>query len=115
MADRALLAAAAVHLARPHRSQLLVTPRTLLRWHRALVRWKWRQQPGQGGRPPVSPEIRELVLRLARENPRWGPRRICGELAQLGCRVSPTSIRRLLAQARLGPAPRRAGPGWGEF
>jgi transposase InsO family protein len=115
MADRALLAAAAGHLPRPQRLQLLVTPRTLLRWHRALVRREWRQPPGRVGRPPLSPEIRELVLRLARENPRWGHRRICGELAKLGFRVSPTSIRRLLAQARLEPAPRRAGPSWREF
>lgn len=115
MADRALLAAAAEHLPRPQRTLLLVTPRTLLRWHQALVRRKWRQQAGKPGRPPLSPEIRELVLRLARENPRWGHRRICGELAKLGFRVSPTSIRCLLAQARLGPAPRRSGPSWREF
>jgi transposase InsO family protein len=56
-----------------------------------------------------------LVLRLARENPRWGDRRICGELAKLGFRLSPTSIRRLLAQARLKPAPRRSGPSWREL
>src|SRR5690242_3123316 len=67
IADRALLAAAAAHLPRPQRSMLLVTPQTLLRWHRALVRRKWRQQPGRVGRPPLSPETRELVLRLARE------------------------------------------------
>jgi putative transposase len=64
MADRALLAAAAVHLARPSRSILLVTPRTLLRWHRELVRRKWRQPAGRVGRPPLSPEIQELVLGL---------------------------------------------------
>jgi transposase InsO family protein len=115
IADRALLAAAAAHLPRPQRSMLLVTPRTLLRWHRALVRRKWRQPTGRVGRPPLTPETRELVLRLARENPRWGHRRICGELAKLGVRVSSTSVRRLLAQARLEPAPRRGGPSWREF
>jgi putative transposase len=93
----------------------LATPRTLLRWHRGLVRRKWRQPAGRVGRPPLSPEIGELVLRLARENPRWGHRRICGEMRKLGYYVSPTSIRRLLAQARLKPAPRRGGPSWREF
>src|SRR5438034_8059437 len=115
MADRALLAAAAVHLPRPQRTVLLVTPRTLLRWHRTLVRRKWRQPLGQVGRPLLAAEIRELVIRLARENPGWGHRRICGELRKLGFKVSPTSIRRLLAQARLGPAPRRSGPSWRDF
>src|SRR5215218_2944648 len=114
-ADRALLAAAACHLPRSARCARLVTPRTLLRWHRALVRRKWRQPSGRRGRPPLAPEVRELVLRLARENPRWGQRRICGELGKLGFRVSPTSVRRLLARARLGPAPRREGPTWREF
>ena len=108
-ADRALLAAAAWHLPRSSRGARLVTPRTLLRWHRALVRWKWRQSPGRRGRPPLPAEVRELVLRLARENPRWSHRRICGELAKLGFDVSSTSIRRLLAQAGLEPAPRRVG------
>ena len=115
MADRALLAAVAIHLPRLQRSVLLVTPRTLLRWHHALVRRKWRQPCGRVGRPPLSPEIRELVLRLARENPRWGHRRICGELRKLGFIISATSIRRLLSGARLEPAPRRGGPSWREF
>jgi putative transposase len=114
-ADRALLAAFASHLPRSSFGVVLVTPRTLFRWHRALVRRKWRQPASRRGRPPLSAEVRDLVLRLARENPRWGHRRICGELAKLGFGVSPTSIRRLLAQARLGPAPRRSGPTWREF
>ena len=114
-ADRALLAAAACHLPRASRGARLVTPRTLLRWHRALVRRKWRQPPGQRGRPPVPAEVRAVVLRLARENPRWGHRRISGELGRLGLRVSPSTVRRLLARAGLGPAPRRSGPGWREF
>jgi putative transposase len=79
------------------------------------VRRKWRQPPGQVGRPPLSPQIRELALRLARENPRWGHRRICGELRKLGFIVSATSVRRLLAHAGLEPAPRRVGPSWREF
>jgi putative transposase len=113
--DRALLAAAACHLPRSSRGVRLVTPRTLLRWHQALVRRKWRQSAGRRGRPPLSVEVRELVLRLARENPRWGHRRICGELGKLGLRVLPTSIRRLIARANLEPAPRRSGPSWREF
>jgi transposase len=114
-ADRALLAAAAFHLPRPLRDARLVTPRTLFRWHRALVRRKWRQPAGRRGRPSLSAEVQELVLRLARENPRWGHRRICGELAKLGLRVSPTSVRRLLAQGKMEPAPRRTGRSWREF
>jgi putative transposase len=97
------------------REARLVTPRTLFRWHRALVRRKWRQPAGQRGRPPLSAELRQLVLRLARENPRWGHRRIYGELAKLGYGISPTSIRRLLARAKLEPAPRRSGPSWRQF
>src|SRR5215211_3297761 len=113
--DRALLAAAACYLPRRSRGARLVSPRTLLRWHRALVRRKWRRPSARLGRPPLPAEVRELVWRLARENPRWGHRRICGELAKLGFRVSPTSIRRLLARARLEPAPRRAALNWREF
>jgi len=93
----------------------LVTPRTLLGWHRALLRGKWRQPPGRRGRPPVPAEVRALVVRLARENPRWGHRRISGELTRLGLRVSPTTVRRLLVRPGLGPAPRRSGPSWREF
>jgi putative transposase len=114
-ADRALLAAASCHLPRSWRGARVVTPRTLLRWHRALVRRKWRHPPSRRGRPPVPTEVRAVVLSLARENPRWGHRRISGELAKLGLRVSPTTVRRLLARAGLGPAPRRSGPGWREF
>jgi putative transposase len=113
--DRALLAAAARHLPRSARGVLLVTPRTLLRWQRALVRRKWRRSAARRGRPPLPAEVRELVLRLAGENPRWGHRRICAELAKLGFDISPTSIRRLLARAGLEPAPRRSGPSWREF
>jgi transposase len=114
-ADRALIAAAACHLPRSSRLSLLVTPRTLLRWHEALVRWKWPRYTKRPGRRRLDAETRELVLRLAAENPGWGYQRIRGELAKLGVTVSTTSIRRLLRGARLGPAPRREGPRWRAF
>jgi putative transposase len=108
--DRAFLAAAARRLPRTRRVGFLVTPRTLLRWHRELVRWKWaRYRNRRPGRPPLPAELRELILRLARENPSWGYKRIQGELKKLGIRVSATAIRKLLARRGLGPAPRRGG------
>jgi transposase InsO family protein len=94
---------------------LIVTPQTLLRWHRQLVRRKWTRSKTRSGRPPFECRVRELVLRLARENPRWGYPRISGELLKLGVRVSPSTVRRLLLAAGLKPASRRAGPSWGEF
>jgi putative transposase len=69
----------------------------------------------RAGRPSIDATTRELVLRLARENPRWGYQRIAGELNKLGLRVSPSTVRRLLAHAGLGPAPTRSGPSWREF
>jgi transposase len=109
-ADRAFLAAASRLLPPRRRHGLLVTPQTLLRWHRELVRRRWTYARRGPGRPPIDAEKRELVLRLARENPRWGYQRISGELKKLGLAVSPSTVRRLLARARLGPAPRRSGP-----
>jgi hypothetical protein len=115
-ADRALFAAAACHLPCSSRLTLLVTPRTLLRWHQALARWKWRRYASKRpGRPGLDAETRELVLRLARENPERGYQRIRGELAKVGVVASTTSIRRLLARAGLGPAPRSEGPTWHAF
>ena len=114
--DRVLLAAASRVLPRDRWVAFLVTPATLLRWHRELVRRKWTyRRSGRPGRPPIDPEVRALILRLARENPRWGCVRIDGELRKLGLRVSATTIRTLLRTARLGPAPRRTGPTWTEF
>jgi transposase len=114
-ADRAFLAALARVLPRRRRQGLVVTPQTLLRWHRELVRRKWAQPRRSPGRPQVDDRVRQLVLRLARENPRWGYPRIAGELLKLGLRVSPSTVRRLLLGAGLGPAPRRAGPSWRDF
>ena len=114
-ADRAFLAALTRMLPHRRRRGLIVTPETLLRWHRELVRRKWAQPQRSPGRPPVERRVRELVLRLARENPRWGYPRIAGELLKLGVRVSPSTVRRLLLVAGLMPAPRRSGPSWREF
>jgi transposase len=114
-ADRAFLAALARVLPQRRRHGLIVTPQTLLRWHRELVRRKWAQPSRRRGRPPVSDRVRELVLRLARENPRWGYPRIAGELLKLGLHVSPSTVRRLLLAAGLRPAPRRSGPSWRDF
>ena len=83
---------------------------------RELVRRKWTyRRSGRPGRPPIDAELRALILRLARENPRWGCVRIGGEIRKLGLSVSATTIRTLLRAARAGPAPRRAGPTWTEF
>jgi putative transposase len=114
-ADRALLAALARLLPPRRRRGLVVTPQTLLRWHRELVSRKWTQPRRSAGRPAVDDRIRQLVLRFARENRGWGYPRIAGELLKLGLRVSPSTIRRILLANRLGPAPRRSGPSWREF
>jgi putative transposase len=113
--DRAFLAAASRLLPSRRRHGLLVTPQTLLRWPREIVRRRWTFSRRGPCRPPIDAEKRELVLRLARENSRWGYQRISGELSKLGLSVSPSTVRRLLARAGLGPAPRRSGPSWREF
>ena len=92
-----------------------MTPQTLLRWHRQLVRRRSTQSERPPGRRPVERRVRELVLRLAGENPGWGYPRIAGELLKLGGQVSPSTVWRLLLAAGLKPAPRRGGPNWREF
>jgi putative transposase len=112
--DRAFLAAASRLLPSKLWRSFLVRPETLLRWHRDLVARKWTKPHRRPGRPAIDPGIRNLVLRLARENPRWGYRRIQGELLGLGIRLSATSIATILRRAGLDPAPRR-GCTWAQF
>ena len=114
-ADRALLALLSSALSRRRWSIFLVTPATILRWHRRLVTRKWTQPYRRGGRPPLADHLVALILRLARENPRWGYRRIQGELKKLGMRVSATTVRSLLLSNGLRPAPRRASVTWRTF
>jgi putative transposase len=113
MADRLFLAAASRLLPRKDWRTFIITPETLLRWHRRLVAKRWTCTPV--GRPPMRGEIRGLVVRLARENPRWGYQRIVGELKGLGVTVSATTVRTWLRAAGLGPAGSRKGMTWREF
>ena len=115
LVNRAFLTALSRVLPRRRCQDLIVTPQTLLRWHRQLVRRRWTQPQRSAGRPRVERRVHELVLRLARENPRWGYPRIAGELLKLGMRVSPSTVRRLLLAAGLRPAPRRSGLNWRDF
>jgi putative transposase len=112
--DRMLLATLAKLLPRERWAAFLVTPSTLLRWHRELVARRWTYAH-TGARRGLDDDVVELVLRLARENPRWGYLRIVGECRQLGVPVSASSVRRILRRHRLGPAPRRGGPTWTQF
>jgi hypothetical protein len=92
----------------------IVTPATLLRWHRRLVAKRWTSA-ASSGRPPIRRELRALVLRLGRENPRWGYQRIVGELKGLGIAVSATTVRAWLRAAGFGPAGKRREKNWREF
>jgi hypothetical protein len=99
----------------PRWQVFFVTPDTLLAWHRRLVARRWTYPGRRPGRPRVHREVRELIIRLARENSRWGYRRITGELIGLGIQVSPSSVRNVLAGAGIGPAGQRGGISWREF
>jgi putative transposase len=115
-ADRALLAGLARLLSRPSWNRLFVRPETLLRWHRDLVRRRWCY-PHRRGRPSTSSELRTLVLRLSRENPTWGYRRIHGELCRLGYkdRIGASTVWSILHRAGVDPAPARSALSWRQF
>jgi hypothetical protein len=114
-ADRAFLAAVSRFLPQERWSAFPVVPDTLKRWRRLLESRTGSRGRRGPGRPPIDPALAELILRMGRENPRWGYLRIKGELIKLGVRVSATTIANVLRRHGLGPAPRRIGPTWREF
>ena len=114
-ADRTLLAALSRSLPRTAWAGLSVKPETLLRWHRQLIARRWTYSQRRPGRPPLERSLRELILRLARENPHWGYKRIVGELKGVGVTVSATSVRKVLLEAGLLPAPERGPSSWRAF
>jgi len=117
--DRAWLAllAGMLPVDRLAEMRLIVTPGTILRWQRDIVRRRWarRSRRGRSGRPATHRKVRSVTLQLARENESWGYRRIHGELAGLGITVAPSTVWRILKDAGISPSPRRDGPGWAEF
>ncbi len=114
---RAVLTALARLLprARLHQLQLIVWPRTLLRWHAGLVRWRWAYPRRTPGRPPTARAVRALVLEMALQNPTWGYRRIHGELTGLGDKLASSTVWQILTDAGIDPAPRRSGQTWRKF
>jgi transposase len=113
--DRAVIAALARLLPARRRFGFLITPATILRWHRQLVRRRWTTRPARAGRPAVAAGVRALIVRLATENPTWGYRRVHGELAGLGYRIGASTVWKILRAAGIDPAPRRTGPTWAQF
>jgi putative transposase len=114
-ADRALLAALSRILPRTRWSCFLVKPETLMRWHRRLVADSWTYPTRGAGRPPLDQDVQQLIVRLAKENPRWGYQRVQGELLGLGVQVSASAVRAILRRHGLDPAPRRMATTWRAF
>jgi len=116
--DRTILAvlASVMDRARQRTAFLIVRPETVLRWHRRLVARHWTQPPtATPGRPPIDPELRRQIIRLARENPTWGYRRIHGELLRLGQSVAASTVWKILRAAGIDPSRDRTGPSWSQF
>jgi len=111
---RAVIAALAMRLPPTRRCGMIITPATILRWHRRLIARRWTT-PSRPGRPPVPAGVRALGKRLAVENPGWGYRRIHGELRTLGYRVGASTVWSILRGHGLDPAPRRSGSTWSQF
>jgi putative transposase len=114
-ADRALLAALARFLPKERWPALLVRPETVRRWHRDALARRWTHPRRRPGRPPLDRIVRQLIVRLARENPTWGYRRVQGELARLGRRLAAATVWQVLRRAGVPPAPRRASESWRAF
>jgi putative transposase len=114
-ADRMVVAALARMLPRDRRGSLFVRPETIRRWHRALVARRWTYPHRSPGRPATDADLRALIVRLARENPGWGYRRIQGELARLGIRIAASTVWSILQQSGIEPAPRRSAQTWRAF
>ena len=114
-ADRAVLTGLARLLSRERLGSLFVQPATLLRWHRALVTKRWTYPQHRPGRPAIPKGTTAVVLRLAKENPTWGYRRIHGELATMGIVIAASSVWAILKRHGIDPSPRRSGPTWAEF
>src|SRR6266536_44092 len=114
-ADRVVLAALSRLLPRTRWSAFIVTPATLLRWHRELLARRWTYPHARPGRPRIDKQVRDLVLRLAAENPSWGHRRIQGELVGLGYQMAASTVWNILHGAGVDPAPRRSEPTWKQF
>ena len=114
-ADRAVFAALARLLSQACQLPRIVTPGTILRWHRDLVKQRWTQPRRRTAGRRTAPDLRRLVLRLAAENSSWGYRRIQGELAGLGYPIGSSTVWSILKRAGIDPAPRRDGPTWRQF
>ena len=114
-ADRALISALARLLPKARRRDLFVTPGTLLRWHTSLIERRWSGECQRCGRPPTSPSLRRVIVRMAAENSGWGYRRITGELADMGRQIGAFTVWAILQHAGIDPSPQRSGPTWTDF